>query len=334
MQSPADYERLKNQRVLITGGLGFIGSNLAQACVRHAARVTIVDACIEPYGYNLANIEPIKNDVEFIRGDVRDRDLMRKLVPESDIVFHMAAQVGREISMEQPELDVDINCNGTLSVLEACRHASHRVKVVFAGSRGQIGEPTYLPVDEAHPQNPTDVYGINKLAAEKYLFLYSHVYGFPVVSLRLNNVYGPRCQMHANFYGILNWFMVNAMDGKPITVYGAGQQTRDYVYVDDVVDAFVRSAIFEQANNQVYFVGSGVETVFLDMVKEVVRAVGKGEIKYVPFPESREKIDIKRFVVTCAKIESELGFRARVSLEQGVQATADYYRQHLEKYRR
>ena len=334
MQSPADHSRLANQKVLITGGLGFIGSNLAIACVKGGARVTIVDACIEPYGYNQANIEPIKDDVEVIRGDVRDRDLMRRLVPESDIVFHMAAQVGREISMEQPELDVDVNCNGTLNVLEACRHASKRVKVVFAGSRGQIGEPSYLPVDEEHPQNPTDVYGINKLAAEKYLFLYSHVYGFPVVSLRLNNVYGPRCQMHAGFYGILNWFMANAMDGKPITVYGAGQQTRDYVYVDDVVDAFVRSGIDPAADNQVFFVGSGVETVFLDMVKEVVRAVGKGEISYVPFPASREKIDIKRFVVTCAKIERALGWKARVGLAEGVQATAEYYKKNLERYRR
>jgi len=312
MQNPVDYRALENKKVLITGGLGFIGSSIAEVCVRHGARVTIVDACIEPYGFNRANVAAFEDDVEIIEGDVRNRELMKELVPSRDIVFHMAAQVGREISMEDPALDVDINCNGTLSVLEACRAGSGGVKVVFAGSRGQIGEPVYLPVDELHPQNPTDVYGINKLAAEKYLFLYSHVYGFPVVSLRLNNVYGPRCQMHAGFYGILNWFMANAMDGKPITVYGSGQQTRDYVYIDDVVDAFVRSAISERANNQVFFVGSGVETVFLDMVKEVVKAVGKGEITYVPFPAAREKIDIKRFVVTCKKIEEALGFRARV----------------------
>jgi len=334
MQSLLEYQALKNKKILITGGLGFIGSSIAQVCVRHGARVTVLDACIEPYGYNLANIEEIKGDVEVILGDVRDRELLKKLVPSRDVVFHMAAQVGREISMESPELDVDINCNGTINVLEACRASSGGVKVVFAGSRGQIGEPVYLPVDEQHPQNPTDVYGINKLAAEKYLFLYSHVYGFPVVSLRLNNVYGPRCQMHAGFYGILNWFMANAMNGKPITVYGAGQQTRDYVYIDDVVDAFVRSAISDRANGEVFFVGSGVETVFLDMVKEVVRAVGKGEISYVPFPAAREKIDIKRFVVTCEKIEQALGWQARVPLANGVAATAEYYAKHLDAYRR
>ncbi len=334
MHGLVDFAALNQKNVLITGGLGFIGSNIAHACLRHGAKVTLLDACIEPYGYNLANIEGIQHDVEVIRGDVRDRQLMKQLVPSRDIVFHMAAQVGREISMEQPELDVDINCNGTINVLEACSLAADRVKLVFAGSRGQIGEPVYLPVDERHPQNPTDVYGINKMAAEKYLFLYSHVHGFPVVSLRLNNVYGPRCQMHAGFYGILNWFMANAMNGKPITVYGAGQQTRDYVYVDDVVDAFLRAAISPRANNEVFFVGSGVETVFLDMVKEVVHAVGKGEITYVPFPAAREKIDIKRFVVTCEKIEQALGFQAQTDLARGVQATADYYAAHLEQYRR
>jgi UDP-glucose 4-epimerase len=332
MQNQIDYGSLENKKVLITGGLGFIGSSIAHACVRHGAKVTLMDACIEPYGFNLANIEGIKGDVEVVKGDVRDRALLKQLVPSRDIVFHMAAQVGREISMENPELDVDINCNGTINVLEANKGGS--AKIIFAASRGQIGEPVYLPVDEKHPQNPTDVYGINKLAAEKYLFLYSHVYGFPVVSLRLNNVYGPRCQMHAGFYGILNWFMANAMNGKPITVYGEGKQTRDYIYIDDIVDAFVRSAISDRANNETFFVGSGVETVFVDMVKEIVRAVGKGEITYIPFPESREKIDIKRFVVTCEKIEKALGWRAQVSLAAGIDATAAYYAKHLDAYRR
>jgi nucleoside-diphosphate-sugar epimerase len=246
----------------------------------------------------------------------------------------MAAQVGREISMENPWLDTDINCNGTINVLEACRLSKNGVKVGFAGSRGQIGEPIYLPVDEKHPQNPTDVYGINKMAAEKYLLLYSHVYGIPVVSLRLNNVYGPRCQMHAGFYGILNWFMANAMDGKPITVYGEGRQTRDYVFIDDVVDAFVRVAISEKANNDFFFVGSGVETVFIDMVKEVIRAVGKGEYIHVPFPASREKIDIKRFLVTCNKLEQATGWRPQTEFARGVKLTAEYYAQHLSAYRR
>ncbi|MFQ5636721.1 MAG: SDR family NAD(P)-dependent oxidoreductase [bacterium] len=327
-----EYSRFRGKKVLITGGLGFIGSNIAHRCVELGADVVIMDACIEPYGWNFANIEEVKRDVEFVKGDVRDRGLMMPLIENKDIVFHMAAQVGREISIEKPELDIEVNCNGTINVLEACRRSRRGAKVIFAGSRGQIGEPLRLPVDESHPQNPTDVYGINKMAAEQYLFLYSKIYDFPVASLRLNNVYGPRCQMHASFYGILNWFMANAMTGKPITVYGEGQQTRDYVYISDVVDAFIRAAISDKANGEMFFVGSGVETVFLDMVREIVAAVGKGEITHVPFPELRDKIDIKRFVVTYKKIQDALGWQPKVDFTTGVRRTFEYYDRHLSKY--
>jgi len=325
---------MNGKKVLITGGLGFIGSSIAHRCVALGAEVTIVDACMEPYGWNHANIAGIESDVQFLKGDVRNRAMLMELLPDKDIVFHMAAQVGREISMEQPELDTEVNCNGMLNVLEACRHGKNGPKVVFAGSRGQIGEPVYMPVDEQHPQNPTDIYGINKMTAEQYLLLYGRVYDFPVVSLRLNNVYGPRCQMHAGFYGILNWFMANAMQDKPITVYGEGKQTRDYVYISDVVDAFVRVALSDETNGEVYFVGSEIETIFLDMVNTVVKSVGKGEITHVPFPQTREAIDIKKFVVTCTKLTGAVGWKAGVSLDSGVQMTADFYKENLHKYLR
>lgn len=324
---------LKGKKILITGGLGFIGSSIAHRCISEGAdKVVLVDACLEPYGWNQANINGIEKDVEFILADVRDRERMETLVDGQDIVFHMAAQVGREISMESPHLDTDVNCNGTLNILEAARKAKTPPKILFAGSRGQVGEPIRLPVDESHPDHPTDVYGINKLAAEQYVLLYHKVYGLPCVSLRLNNVYGPRCQMHAGFYGILNWFMANVMQDKPITVYGEGSQTRDYVFIDDVVDAFVRASVTESCDGQVYYVGSGVETVFIDMVREIVSAVGKGEIVHVPFPESREKIDIKRFVVSTEKLNKATGWQASVDLKQGVEATAEFYKQHLQTY--
>jgi UDP-glucose 4-epimerase len=332
MNSDIQYHLLKDKSVLITGGLGFIGSSIAHCCVALGAEVTLLDACLEPYGWNLANIREIEDRVRFVKGDVRDEEMIRKLVPEAEIVFHMAAQVGREISMEDPKLDADINCMGTLNILETARRMDSPPKVIYAGSRGQVGEPVYLPVDEKYPDHPTDVYGINKLAAEKYLLLYHKVYNIPVVSLRLNNVYGPRCQMHAGFYGILNWFMSNAMQEKPITVYGEGLQTRDYVYIDDVVDAFVRSAIIDEAVGEICYVGSGKETVFLDMVREIVRAVGKGEIVHVPFPKSREKIDIKRFVVDISKIRTLLGWTPKVDLSVGIQRTYEYYRHHLNNY--
>ncbi|MFO7888929.1 MAG: SDR family NAD(P)-dependent oxidoreductase [bacterium] len=326
------YHLLEGKKVLITGGLGFIGSSIARRCVELGTEVTILDACLEPYGWNFANIEDIREKVQVVKGDVRDRKLVEKLVENKEIIFHMAAQVGREISMEEPRKDTEINCLGTLHLLESVRKMSQPTKVIYAGSRGQTGEPRYLPVDEKHPDNPTDIYGINKLAAEKYLLLYNWVYNIPVVSLRLNNVYGPRCQMHAGFYGILNWFMSNCMQDKPITVYGDGSQTRDYVYIDDTVDAFIRVSVSDKANGEMFFVGSGRETVFLDMVKEIVRVVGRGEVQHIAFPASREKIDIMKFVVTVEKLKRFVHWEPRVDLSEGIEKTYDFYKKNLQKY--
>lgn len=329
-----DFSNLKNKKVLITGGLGFIGSNLAHRLVAEGAEVTIYDALLDPYGWNYANISEIKDSITVVEADIRDKEKLKGHIAGKDIIFHLAAQVGREVSMANPELDTDINCNGTIYLCQAMAELDSKARIVYAGSRGQIGEPVYLPVDEQHPTNPTDVYGINKLAAEKYLLLYGHIYNFPVVSLRLNNVYGPRCQMHHGFYGILNWFIANAHLGKPITVYGDGQQTRDYVYVDDVVDAFVRAALAEHITNDLFFIGSGVETVFLDMVKAVIDAVGKGEYIHVPFPPERESIDIRKFVVTYEKFHKATGWSPKTDLQTGVARTVEFYRNRWEEYLR
>lgn len=327
-----DFSKLQDKDVLVTGGLGFIGSNLAHRLVNEGAKVTVYDACLDPYGWNWANVEDIKDDINVVVADIRDEALLKQHVLGKDIIFHLAAQVGREVSMADPELDTDINCNGTIKLCKILAEQQNGTKVVYAGSRGQIGEPIYLPVDEGHPTQPTDVYGINKLAAEKYLLLYGHIYNFPVVSLRLNNVYGPRCQMEHGYYGILNWFIQNAMTGKDITVYGDGLQTRDYVYIDDVVDAFVRASISDEADNDIFFIGSGVESYFLDMVKQVVKAVGKGNYVHIPFPPERESIDIRKFVVTYEKFNQATGWQPQVDLATGVQRTADFYRDRLDVY--
>lgn len=330
--SQFDYSSLSGKNILITGGLGFIGSNLAHQLVNYGASVTLYDACLDPYGWNETNIMEIKDRVLTVKADIRDSDTLRKHIENKDIIFHLAAQVGREVSMEDPELDTDINCNGMLRLCNAVVDLNRNVKIIYAGSRGQIGEPDYLPVDENHPTKPTDVYGINKLAAEKYLLLYGHIYNFPAVSLRLNNVYGPRCQMEHGFYGILNWFIQNAMTGRTITVYGDGQQTRDYVYIDDVVDAFLRAAIRTDLTNDIFMIGSGVETVFLDMVKTVIQATGKGNYKHIPFPPERESIDIRKFVITYDKFKQATGWEPKVSLDAGIRKTVDYYRDRLPLY--
>ncbi len=327
-----DFTAMRSKKVLITGGLGFIGSSLAHRLSAEGVDVTIYDACLQPYGWNYANIEEIKNDVQVVEADVRDEDKIREHVKNKDIIFHLAAQVGREVSMADPELDTEINCTGTIRLCKACAELNRDVKIVYAGSRGQIGEPVYLPVDENHPTNPTDIYGINKLAAEKYLLLYGHVYDFPVTSLRLNNVYGPRCQMEHGYYGILNWFVRNAMTGSDITVYGDGMQTRDYVYIDDVVDAFVRAALAPATNQDIFLIGSGVETVFLDMVKNVIHAVGQGNYVHIPFPPERESIDIKKFVITFDKFQRATGWHPEIDLRTGIEKTVEFYRDRLPLY--
>ena len=208
--------------------------------------------------------------------------------------------------MNDPTYDLEVNGIGMLNLLESIRHKSPEARVIYTGSRGQVGESEYLPVDEIHPDNPTDNYGISKLVAEKYLLLYNKVYGIRTVSHRLNNAYGPRCQMKFGHYGVLNLFIRKAMMGEEIPVFGDGMQTRDYVYIDDIINAMLLTAVCDEAYGDVFYVGSGDGTVFLDMVKSVIKEVGKGSYAHRPFPDDLAKIDINRFYVTCEKLENLL----------------------------
>lgn len=324
--------QMNEQRVLILGGLGFIGSSLAHKLVEIGAQVTIYDACLDPYGWNFANIEEISDEIEFIKGDIRDFDLLKQHVRDKDCIFHCAAQVGHVISMQDPFLDIDINCRGTVNLLEACRRFNNGAEIVYTGTRGQVGEPEYLPVDENHPDSPTDIYGINKLAAEKYLSVYHEVHGIPFVSMRLNNIYGPRAQMKHGHYAVVNYLLALAMQGKTITVYGDGSQTRDFLYIDDAVDALILAAQKEEAIGEVFMVGSGVETKFIDMVELVIQTVGKGRYVNIPYPREREKIDIRRFAGSYAKLNRVLGWKPTTSLEEGISKTLAFYETRLSEY--
>jgi UDP-glucose 4-epimerase len=323
---------MRNGKVLVLGGLGFIGSNLAQELTRLGVKVTIYDACLDPYGWNFANIKEIKDGVEFIKGDIRDFDLLSTYVKDKEYIFHCAAQLGQEISMANPFLDIDINCRGTMNLLEACRKVNREAKIVYMGTRVQVGELVYLPVDERHSDNPQNIYGINKLTAEKYLLLYYKLYGIPCTSLRLSNVYGHRCQMRHGHYAVLNYFLRLAMEDKVITVYGEGNQTRDFIYIDDVVTASILAAQSPSANGEVFIVGSGKETKLIDAVKLILDIVGKGTYVHIPFPPERERIDIKRFVASYAKLKEILGWQPRTHLEEGIRKTYNFYKERLNEY--
>jgi len=318
--------------ILIIGGLGFIGSNLTHALVKKGYKVTIIDAELDPYGWNYFNIETIQKKVEYRKVDIRDKNCLIDAVKGKDVIFNFAGQVSRLISLENPELDIDINVKGSINVLDAVKIHAPDAKVIFAGSRGQTGEPIYLPVDEDHPDNPTDIYGINKLTAEKYHKLYFDVYGIKTTVFRINNVYGPRCQIKHGHYGVLNLFIGWALQDLPLTVYGDGSQTRDYIYIDDLINAFISIIDNSETNGESFQVGSGIETRFLDMVNIISDTVGKGKIVFQPFPDTLNKIDINRFVSSIEKLKKTTGWLPEISLEEGIFRTIEYYKRNLDAY--
>ncbi|MBI2134229.1 SDR family NAD(P)-dependent oxidoreductase [Candidatus Woesearchaeota archaeon] len=323
---------LEGREVLVTGGLGFIGSAIARKAVSLGAKVTIYDACLDPYGWNFANIKEIRHSVSVVKADVRDFRKIKKSVKGKDFVFDCAAQVSHTLSMSNPFLDLEINCQGALNLLEACRQSEGRHKLIYASTRGVVGVPEYSPVDELHPTNPLDIQGINKLAAEKYYMLYNQVYGLDACSIRIANAYGPRAQVKTGDYAIVNWFVKRAILGEPLVVFGDGLQTRDYIYVDDIADAMVMAAVSEGSRGQVFMLGSGVETRFIDVVKLIVKLVGKGDIVRKPWPPERKAIEVGKFLVSTSKIRKMIGWKPKTGLEEGLGKTVEFYRARLNEY--
>ncbi|HSV05714.1 MAG TPA: NAD-dependent epimerase/dehydratase family protein [Candidatus Binatus sp.] len=325
-------ERFAGSRVLVTGGLGFIGSNLARRLVGAGAEVTVMDAMIPDYGGNLFNVHDIRDRVTVNIADVRDRAAMDHLIAGKDYLFNLAGQVSHLDSMQDPFTDLDINCRSQLAILESCRHRNPQVKVVFAGSRQQYGRPRYLPVDEQHPLRPVDVNGINKLAGEWYHILYNETYGVRAVSLRLTNTYGPGQLVKHSRQGFIAWFLRRALEGGEIEIFGDGTQLRDLTFVEDVVEAFLLAASAERANGQVYNLAGETPISLADIASLLVEITGRGSIRTVPFPADRQRIDIGSYYGSAAKIGAELGWRPRTPLREGLERTIRYYRDHLRHY--
>src|SRR5467141_859914 len=269
---------------MITGGLGFIGSNLARALVELCAAVLLVDSLIPDYGGNLFNIDGIGDRVHVNVADVRQQSTMNYLVRDRAVVFNLAGQVSHIDSMRDPYTDLEINCRSQLTVLEACRNHNPGVKVVFAGTRQVYGRPDSLPVDETHLVRPTDVNGINKAAGEYYHLVYNNVMGIRACSLRLTNVYGPRQLLKHNRQGFVAWFIRLVLEDREIEIFGDGTQRRDFVYVDDAVDAFLRAGAGDASNGQVFNVGGMEPISHSDLAAELVRISGKGRVEYVSWP--------------------------------------------------
>jgi UDP-glucose 4-epimerase len=317
--------------ILITGGLGFIGSTLAISEVKRGNRVTVVDALLPDYGGNKFNLKEIENEIEVEIGDVRDPTLMEKLVKSKDIIYSLAGTLSHVDSMTDPFTDLEINCVSQLTLLEACRKYNQDAKILFAGTRNQYGRAKYLPVDENHPMEPVDVNGINNIAAEWYYRLYHNIHGISTCSLRLTNTYGPRHQMKHPRQGVLNWFIRQLIDGKTVELFGDGSQIRDVNFVSDVVTAFILAADSPKSIGEVFNLGG--DAVSLEtFVKTAVKVFGKGNFKTIPFPAERKSIEVGDYIADRSKIKTKLGWKPEVTLESGLKKTFDYYLKYKKYY--
>ena len=320
------------RRILVTGGLGFIGSTLARALVAMGSHVCLVDSLIPKYGGSLTNVAGLENALRVNISDVRDQHSMRYLVRDQEILFNLAGQTSHLDSMEDPETDLDINCRSQLSILEACRRESPDIKIVFAGTRQIYGRPEYLPVDERHPLAPVDVNGINKTAGEWYHLVYARTYGLRVTILRLTNTYGPRMRVRDARQTFLGMWFRKVIEGEEIEVYGDGSQLRDFTYVDDAVAALLLAAAGEEADGEVFNLGGCGHVSLSELAETLVRLNGSGSYRLVPFPPERERIDIGDYYADFSKIRDRLGWEPAVSLEDGLARTLAYYREHGHDY--
>jgi UDP-glucose 4-epimerase len=334
--APDAHAYYAGKRVLVTGGLGFIGSNLTLSLIGAGAEVLVVDALIPETGANPFNLDPVKDHprLSIRKVDIRDVLTMERLLAGQDVIFNLAGQVSHLDSMTDPFTDLEINCRSQLALLEACRRCAPNTKVLFASTRQIYGrvEPELLPVPEKQPPNPVDVNGINKLAGERYHILYNNVYGIRGCVLRLTNTYGPRMLVKNNRQTFIGWFLRQAVDGETIRLFGDGSQVRDLTYVDDVVEAFLLAGADERANGQVFNVGGTRPYSLLEITQTLLEFAGEGGYELVPFPANRKVIDIGSVYVDHAKLSDMLGWRPAVDLREGLERSVAFFREHRARY--
>jgi UDP-glucose 4-epimerase len=323
---------LAARRVLITGGLGFIGSTLARRLADTGARVTVIDSLIPEYGGKLFNVHGYDNRIKINIADVRDEHSMNHLVKNHEYIFNLAGQVSHLDSMQNPYIDLDINCRSQLAILEACRKYNPEARIVYSSTRQIYGRPVYLPVDERHPIDPVDINGVNKVAGEWYHIVYHRAYGLRTTSLRLTNTYGPRMRVVDARQTFLGIWVRRVLESEEILVYGDGEQKRDFNYVDDVVRALLLAATSEATVGEIYNLG-GDEVVSLKDLAEMLIGINKtGNYHLVPFPVEQKAIDIGDYYGNYFKLRQTLGWVPQVTLADGLKRTLDYYRVHGSEY--
>lgn len=324
--------RFGGARVLITGGLGFIGSNLAIALVESGARVTLVDAMMSEYGGNLFNIEPIRDRVTINFSDIRDVNVMNYLVRDQEFVFHLAGQMDHVLSLTDPYPDIEINVKGTTVVMESLKRHNPKARLIYSGTRGQYGAAVTLPVPEDAPTHPRGLHEITRLTAENIVSLYHEVHGIRSTMLRLTNIFGPRAQMRHPRYGVANWFVRLAIEDQVIPVFGDGRIKRDFLYIDDCVEAILMCAASDRAYGQVFNVGVDRPSTFLELAETVVDLTGTGRWEFAPFSPERKAQEPGDFYSDITKIRRLIGWEPRSGLREGLAKTVAYYRECKSRY--
>lgn len=320
-----------HQKVLISGGLGFIGSNLARKLLELGADVTIVDNLDPDSGGNLFNIEDIKGHLHIIQADINDEHQMKLAVQGQKYLFNLAGQMSHLGSMRDPFKDLNVNAVGQLKLLDVCRVNNPEISIVFAGTRQVYGRPKYLPVDENHLLTPLDNNGVSKRAGEMYHIVYNRVYGMATCVLRMTNVYGPRMRVKDDLLTFIGWWFHQLLEGKNIQIFGDGMQIRDLNYVDDVVHALLLCAVHPSAKGKIYNLG-GKPINLLDLARLMIQINGSGNYDVVPFPESRKRIDIGDYYGDYSLIQAEVGWQPQISLSDGIARLLEFYRVNKEYY--
>ncbi len=332
MPVPTNFRRVFNgKRVLVTGGLGFIGSNLVRTLVALGARVTVVDSLVPEYGGNRRNLHGIAGRVKIHIADVRDWPRLPRLVRGQDFLFNLAGQTSHMDSMTDPQTDLDINCRAQLAILEACRRHNPAIRIVFASTRQIYGKPDYLPVDEKHPLRPVDVNGINKIAGESFHLLYSRVYGIAATALRLTNTIGPRMRIKDARQTFVGVWIRRIVEGQSFEVWG-GDQLRDFTYVDDAVEAFLLAAARPEAVGEIFNLGGPPRVTLHALAKMLVQINGSGGFEVRAFPGERKKIDIGDYYADDRLIARKLGWKPRTDLRAALTRTLEFYRAELKFY--
>lgn len=334
MSNLCNLPTLKDQKILITGGLGFIGSNLAHKCVQLGAEVSIFD-CLDPRsGGSLHNIEGIRDSIQLYCHDILNFDQISDKIFQKDIVINCAASTSHSFSMREPWLDQDVNSRGMINLLEAIRRFNPNVKFIHLGTTTQLGELQYQPADENHPEFPTDIYSANKSVAEKYALIYARAYQIRSTILRLSNVFGPRASIHSPEFTFNNYFVGLALQGKDITVFGDGKQKRNVIYVDDVVDAIIKTSQDKKTDHKVYFVVGNKHYSVLDIAHSTVSCIGSGKVVQVDWPKGRKQIDVGDAIISNERIKNEINWDPMDGLRSGLLKTKTFYETCLEKYLR